>query len=156
MSGSYLFLNLQFLTGGILSRVIRFVYLVQKSDKFSKSQCTSNNIHRAEMLPVLYPLVVGAWCILRIVHTVGVLGRYLSNPSFEQWKAAKKVLWYQLMNNFKYKSPDLAYPSKHMIREGKKICYLDLELNICRTSDLEPLSKTLFNLRLYLSIIYYE
>ncbi|KAH9669153.1 non-specific serine/threonine protein kinase [Citrus sinensis] len=73
---------------------------ISKGDKISKSQCPDNDVDKARMQTVLYASVVGSLMYAQvctrpdIAFPMGVLGRYLSNPGFEHWKAAKKVLRY--------------------------------------------------------------
>ncbi|KAH9737203.1 Integrase catalytic domain-containing protein [Citrus sinensis] len=73
---------------------------ISKGDKISKSQCPDNDVDKARMQTVPYASVVGSLMYAQvctrpdIAFPVGVLGRYLSNPGFEHWKAAKKVLRY--------------------------------------------------------------
>ncbi|KAH9697754.1 Integrase catalytic domain-containing protein [Citrus sinensis] len=73
---------------------------ISKGDKLSKSQCPDNDVDKARMQTVLYASVVGSLMYAQvctrpdIAFPVGVLGRYLSNPGYEHWKAAKKVLRY--------------------------------------------------------------
>ncbi|KAH9735468.1 Integrase catalytic domain-containing protein [Citrus sinensis] len=73
---------------------------ISKGDKISKSQCPDNDVDKARMQIVPYASVVGSLMHAQvcthpdIAFPVGVLGRYLSNPGYEHWKAAKKVLRY--------------------------------------------------------------
>ncbi|KAH9714963.1 Integrase catalytic domain-containing protein [Citrus sinensis] len=73
---------------------------ISKGDKISKSQCPDNDVDKARMQTVPYASVVGSLMYAQvctrpdIAFPMGVLGRYLSNPGFEHWKAAKKVLRY--------------------------------------------------------------
>ncbi|KAH9781008.1 Integrase catalytic domain-containing protein [Citrus sinensis] len=73
---------------------------ISKGDKISKSQCPDNDVDKARMQTVPYASVVGSLMYAQvctcpdIAFPVGVLGRYLSNPGYEHWKAAKKVLRY--------------------------------------------------------------
>nr|CAN83337.1 hypothetical protein VITISV_004574 [Vitis vinifera] len=73
---------------------------IVKGDKFSKAQCPQNDDEKEEMKTIPYSPVVGNLmyaqvCTLPdIAFVVGMLGRYLSNPGSQHWKAAKKVLRY--------------------------------------------------------------
>ncbi|KAH9657984.1 hypothetical protein KPL70_023305 [Citrus sinensis] len=73
---------------------------ISKGDKLSKSQYPDNDVDKARMQTVPYASVVGSLMYAQvctrpdIAFPVGVLGRYLSNPGYEHWKAAKKVLRY--------------------------------------------------------------
>ncbi|RVW29447.1 Retrovirus-related Pol polyprotein from transposon TNT 1-94 [Vitis vinifera] len=73
---------------------------IVKGDKFSKAQCPQNNDEREEMKTIPYSSVVGSLMYAQvctrpdIAFVVGMLGRYLSNPGSQHWKAAKKVLRY--------------------------------------------------------------
>ena len=74
--------------------------LIVKGDKFSKGQCPQNDIERDQMKAVPYSSVVGTLIYAQvctrpdIVFVVGVLGKYLSDPSQSHWKEANKVLRY--------------------------------------------------------------
>ncbi|RVW87197.1 Retrovirus-related Pol polyprotein from transposon TNT 1-94 [Vitis vinifera] len=71
---------------------------IVKGDKFSKAQCPQNDDEREEMKTIPYSSVVGSLMYAQvctrpdIAFVVGMLGRYLSNPGSQHWKAAKKVL----------------------------------------------------------------
>ncbi|RVW71717.1 Retrovirus-related Pol polyprotein from transposon TNT 1-94 [Vitis vinifera] len=73
---------------------------IVKGDKFSKAQCPQNDDEREEMRTIPYSYVVGSLMYAQvcthpdIAFVVGMLGRYLSNPGSQHWKAAKKVLRY--------------------------------------------------------------
>ena len=73
---------------------------VAKGDKFSLNQCPKNNLKVKEMRKIPYALVVGSLTYAQacthpdIVYIVGMLGRYLSNPGMDHWKAAKRVMRY--------------------------------------------------------------
>ena len=72
---------------------------IVKGDKFSKAQCPQNDDERGEMRTIHYSSVVGSLMYAQvctrpdIAFVVGLLGRYLSNPGSQHWKAAKKVLF---------------------------------------------------------------
>ena len=67
-----------------------------KGDKFSKAQCPQNDDEREEMRTSPYSSVVGSLMYAQvctcpdIAFVVGMLGRYLSNPRSQHWKAAKE------------------------------------------------------------------
>ncbi|KAL6324412.1 hypothetical protein AAG906_013016 [Vitis piasezkii] len=73
---------------------------IVKGDKFSKAQCPQNDDEREEMRTIPYSSVVGSLMYAQvctrpdIAFVVGMLGRYLSNPGSQHWKATKKVLRY--------------------------------------------------------------
>ena len=73
---------------------------IQKGDKFSLMQCPQNDLERKQMETIPYASVVGSLMYAQICtrpdisFTVGMLGRYQSNPGLDHWKAAKKVLRY--------------------------------------------------------------
>ncbi|RVW47612.1 Retrovirus-related Pol polyprotein from transposon TNT 1-94 [Vitis vinifera] len=73
---------------------------IVKGDKFSKAQCPQNDDEREEMRTIPYSSMVGSLMYaqvctrLDIAFVVGMLGRYLSNPGSQHWKATKKVLSY--------------------------------------------------------------
>ena len=66
----------------------------------SKSQCPQDEKERAEMEKVPYASAVGSLMYaqvcthLDIAFAVNALGRYLSNPGLNHWKAVKKVMRY--------------------------------------------------------------
>ncbi|RVW61973.1 Retrovirus-related Pol polyprotein from transposon TNT 1-94 [Vitis vinifera] len=73
---------------------------IVKGDKFSKAQCPQNDDEREEMRTIPYSSLVGSLMYAQIctrpdiAFFVGMLGRYLSNPESQHWKATKKVLRY--------------------------------------------------------------
>ncbi|RVW18958.1 Retrovirus-related Pol polyprotein from transposon TNT 1-94 [Vitis vinifera] len=73
---------------------------ILKGDKLSKMQCPRNNIEREQMKKIPYASAVGSLMYAQtctrpdISFAVGMLGRYQSDPGFEHWKAAKKVMRY--------------------------------------------------------------
>jgi hypothetical protein len=73
---------------------------VAKGDKFSLSQCPKNNLEKEVMQKYPYASVVGSIMYAQvctrpdIAFITGMLGRYLSNPGLDHWKAAKRVLRY--------------------------------------------------------------
>ena len=73
---------------------------VAKGDKFSLSQCPKTDLEIQEMEKIPYAWAVGSLmyaqvCIRPdIAFIVGMLGRYLSNPGMDHWRAAKRVLRY--------------------------------------------------------------
>ncbi|XP_062085679.1 secreted RxLR effector protein 161-like [Humulus lupulus] len=73
---------------------------VIKGDKFSLKQRPKGSLEVQEMQKIPYALAVGSLMYaqvcthLDIACIVGVLGRYLSNPGIDHWKAPKKVMRY--------------------------------------------------------------
>ncbi|XP_042006053.1 secreted RxLR effector protein 161-like [Salvia splendens] len=73
---------------------------VAKGDKFSLNQCPENELERKEMELHPYASAVGSLMYAQvctrpdIAFIVGMLGRYLSNPGMDHWKAVKRVLRY--------------------------------------------------------------
>ena len=73
---------------------------IQKGDKLSKSQCPQDEKERAEMEKVPYASAIGSLMYAQvctrpdIAFDVDALGRYLSNPGLNNWKAVKKVIRY--------------------------------------------------------------
>ena len=73
---------------------------VAKGDKFSLKQCPKGNLEIQEMQKISYASAVGSLMYAQvcthpdIAYIVGVLGRYLSNPRMDHWKAAKRVTRY--------------------------------------------------------------
>jgi len=73
---------------------------VAKGDKFSLNQCPKENLEIEEMKKIPYVSAIGSLMYAQvctrpdIAYIVGVLGRYLSNPGMDHWKAAKRVMRY--------------------------------------------------------------
>lgn len=73
---------------------------IVKGDKLSKDQCPKNNIEMNAMSNVPYASAVGSLMYAQVCtrpdlsFAVSVLGRYLSNPGYAHWVAAKKVMRY--------------------------------------------------------------
>ena len=73
---------------------------VQKGDKFSLYQCPGNDIELKEMRGYPYASAVGSIMYAQVctrpdlAYITGMLGRYLSNPGLDHWKAVKRVLRY--------------------------------------------------------------
>ena len=73
---------------------------VAKGDKFNLSQCPKTNIEIKEMQKIHYSSVTRSLMYAQvctrpdIAFIVGMLGRYLSNPDIDHWKAAKRVMRY--------------------------------------------------------------
>jgi len=73
---------------------------VAKGDKFSLNQCPKGNLEIEEMQKIPYASAVGSLMYAQvctrpdIAYVVGVLGKYLSNPGMDHWKAAKRVMRY--------------------------------------------------------------
>jgi hypothetical protein len=73
---------------------------VVKGDVFGSFQCPKTEDEKAQMRMIPYASVVGSLMYAQvctrpdIAYVTGMLGRYLSNPGLDHWKAAKKVLRY--------------------------------------------------------------
>ena len=73
---------------------------VAKGDKFSLSQCPKINLEIQEMEKIHYSSAIESFMYAQvctrpdIAFIVGMLGRYLSNPGMDHWKAAKRVIRY--------------------------------------------------------------
>jgi hypothetical protein len=73
---------------------------VAKGDKFSLDQCSKTELEKSEMHQVPYSSLIGSLMYVQvctrpdITYITGMLGRYLSNPGLNHWKAAKMVLRY--------------------------------------------------------------
>lgn len=73
---------------------------VAKGDKFSLTQCPKGSLEIQEMQKFPYASVVGSLMYAQvctrpdIAFITGMLGRYLSNPGMDHWKAAKRVMRY--------------------------------------------------------------
>ena len=71
-----------------------------KGDKFSLHQCSKNELEKKDMERFPYALIVGSLMYAQvfmssnITYSVGMLGSYLSNPSMDHWKKAKRVMRY--------------------------------------------------------------
>ena len=71
-----------------------------KGDKFSLGQCPKIELERKEMENYPYSSAIGSLMYAQvctrsdIAYIVGMLGRYLSNPGMDHWKAAKRVMRY--------------------------------------------------------------
>jgi len=74
--------------------------LVAKGDNFSLNQCPKGNLEIHKMQKIIYASIVGSLMYAQvcthpdIAYIVGVLGRYLSNPGMDHWKAVKRVMRY--------------------------------------------------------------
>ncbi|RVW62715.1 Retrovirus-related Pol polyprotein from transposon TNT 1-94 [Vitis vinifera] len=79
---------------------------ILKGDKLSKMQCPRNNMEMEQMKKIPYASAVGSLMYAQtctrpdISFVVGMLGRYQSDPGFEHWKAAKKVMSLKLTSGF--------------------------------------------------------
>ena len=80
---------------------------VAKDDNFNLSQYPKNDFEVKEMRRIPYALAIGslmyAYVCMRpdIAYIVGMLGKYLSNPGIDHWKAAKWVMRYlQIIKNY--------------------------------------------------------
>ncbi|RVW88887.1 Retrovirus-related Pol polyprotein from transposon TNT 1-94 [Vitis vinifera] len=73
---------------------------VAKGDKFNLNQCPKNSLESQEMQKIPYASAVGSLMYAQvctrpdIAYIVGMLGRYLSNPGMDHWRAAKRVMRY--------------------------------------------------------------
>jgi hypothetical protein len=73
---------------------------VAKGDKFSLNQCPKNELERKEIQKIPYSSAVGSLGYAQVctrpdlAYIVGMLGRYLSNPGMDHWKAVKRVMRY--------------------------------------------------------------
>ncbi|XP_068497891.1 secreted RxLR effector protein 161-like [Phaseolus vulgaris] len=73
---------------------------IQKGDKFSLIQCPKNDLERKQMENIPYAFVVGCLMYAQtctrpdISFAVSMLRRYQSDPGFDHWKVANKVLRY--------------------------------------------------------------
>ena len=73
---------------------------ILKGDKLSKMQCPRNNMEREQIKKIPYASAVGSLMYNQtctrpdIIFVIGMLGRYQSDPGFEHWKVAKKVMRY--------------------------------------------------------------
>ncbi|KAJ9536278.1 hypothetical protein OSB04_un000550 [Centaurea solstitialis] len=73
---------------------------IAKGDKFSLKQYPKNELEIKEMQKIPYASVVGSLMYVQvctrpdITFIVGVMGRYLSNPGMDHWRAAKRVMRY--------------------------------------------------------------
>ena len=73
---------------------------IARGDKFSLNQCPKTHLEITEMQKIPYASAVGSLMYAQvctrpdIAYIVGMLGRYLSNPGMDHWKAAKRVMRY--------------------------------------------------------------
>jgi Reverse transcriptase (RNA-dependent DNA polymerase) len=73
---------------------------VAKGDKFSLDQCPKIEVEKLEIHHIPYASLLGSLMYAQmcthpdIAYIIGMLGRYLSNPGMNHWKAAKMVLRY--------------------------------------------------------------
>ena len=73
---------------------------IAKGDKLCLLQCPRTNVEKKEMESIPYASAVGSLMYAQvctrpdIAYAVGMLGRYLSNPGMDHWKAAKRVMRY--------------------------------------------------------------
>ena len=73
---------------------------VAKGDKFSLNQCPNNDFEHKEMQKIPYVSAVGSLMYVQVytrpnlAYIVGMLGKYLSNPGVDHWKAVKRVMRY--------------------------------------------------------------
>ena len=73
---------------------------IAKGDKFSLLQCPRNEIEKKEMQKIPYVSAVRSLMHAQvctrpdIAYAIRMLGRYLSNPGKDHWKAVKRVMRY--------------------------------------------------------------
>ena len=73
---------------------------MSKRDKFSLSQSPKNDVDKEAMQQFPYASAVGSLMYAQVythpnlAFIVGMLGRYMSNPGVDHWKAAKRVMRY--------------------------------------------------------------
>ena len=73
---------------------------VSKGDKFSLSQSPKNDFDKEAMQQFPYASAIGSLMYAQVctrpdlAFIVGMLGRYMSNPGVDHWKAAKRVMRY--------------------------------------------------------------
>jgi hypothetical protein len=73
---------------------------IVKGDRFNLNQCSKNDLEREQMKNIPYASAVGSLMYAQvctrpdIAFTVGILGRYQSDPGLDHWRAAKKVMRY--------------------------------------------------------------
>ena len=73
---------------------------VIKGDKFSLSQCPKNDLEVKEMQKIPYASAIGSLMYAHVctrpdmAFIIGILGRYLSNPGMDHWRATKRFFKY--------------------------------------------------------------
>ncbi|XP_057948253.1 secreted RxLR effector protein 161-like [Malania oleifera] len=73
---------------------------ITKGERFSLSQCPKTVVENKEVQKIPYASVVRSLMYAQVcmrpnlAYIVGILGRYLSNPGLDHWKAAKRVMRY--------------------------------------------------------------
>ena len=73
---------------------------ISKVDKFNLLQCPRNEIEKKKMEKIPYASAVRSFMYAQvstcsdIVYIVGMLGRYLSNPEMDHWRAIKRAMRY--------------------------------------------------------------
>ena len=73
---------------------------ILKGERFNLNQCLKNDFELEHMKNIPYTSAVGSLMYAQvctrpdIAFSVGVLGRYQSNPGIDHWRAAKKVMRY--------------------------------------------------------------
>ena len=103
---------------------------IAKGDKLSLNKCPKNALEIQEMEKFPYAQVVGSLMYAQVCsrpnigYTVGVFGRYMSNPSMAHWKVAKRVLRYL----HRTKNYMLTY---RKLEELEIIGYLDSDFSRC-------------------------
>jgi len=77
----------------------RFLYALMRF-KFCLKQCPVTDLEKEEMQKVPYASAVGSLMYAQVctrpdlAFIIEVLGRYLSNPGMQHWKAVKRVMRY--------------------------------------------------------------
>jgi hypothetical protein len=73
---------------------------VANGDKFGLDQCPKTELEKSEMYQISYASLIESFMYAQMctrsdnAYITGMLGRYLSNPGMNHWKAAKRVLRY--------------------------------------------------------------
>ena len=73
---------------------------ITKGNRFSLSQCSKNELEQKEIqkfpytLPIRSLMYAQVCTCLDIAYIVRMLGKYVSNPEMDHWKATKRVIWY--------------------------------------------------------------
>uniref|UniRef100_A0A2N9FCT2 Reverse transcriptase Ty1/copia-type domain-containing protein n=1 Tax=Fagus sylvatica TaxID=28930 RepID=A0A2N9FCT2_FAGSY len=84
----------------LMSLTLRSIETDFKGDRFNLNQCSKNDLEREQMKNIPYASAVGSLMYAQvctrpdIAFTVGILGRYQSDPGLDHWRAAKKVMRY--------------------------------------------------------------
>ena len=106
---------------------------IAEGDKFSLTWSPKNNLEIEEMQKIPYASAMGSLMYVQvctrpdIAFIVGMLGRYMSNPRVDHWKAIKRVMRY--LKRTKYFM--LTYPRSDSL---KIIGYSDFDFAGCQDS----------------------